>query len=145
MRRSEKGDEMKYLFQGTYLISNDKSLLSIERIKQLLSKTYWANERPLHIIEKTVLNSDCYGLYYEKEQVGFARVISDYATTYYLCDVYIDEGHRGKGLGKELIQYIVNNDKYRGLKGMLVTKDAHGLYRQFGFESVEGVFMRKTK
>jgi GNAT superfamily N-acetyltransferase len=129
---------------GEYRISNDKTLLSVEKIRELLSGSYWANDRPVEIIEKAINNSDCYGVYLEKKQVGFARVVTDYATVYWLCDVIIDEKHRGKELGKKLMESIVESIEYKELRGILATKDAHGLYEQYGFvKAAEGRFMMR--
>lgn len=126
-----------------YKISNNKTLLSLEKIYDLLAQTYWANKRPKAIIEKSIEQSLCYGVYYKDEQIGFARVITDYATTYYICDVIIDEKYRGKGLGKRLVQCIVESEELDGKLGMLLTKDAHGLYEQYGFVKGEGMFRAK--
>jgi hypothetical protein len=79
--------------EGEYIISTEKSLLSIETIFDLLSKSYWASNRNQETIELSIKNSLCYGLYYNNEQVGFARVVTDYATMYWLGDVIIDEAH----------------------------------------------------
>lgn len=129
---------------GEYRISNEKSLLSIEKIKELLSKSYWANDRSAEVIEKAISNSDCYGVYKEKELVGFARVVTDNATVYWLCDVIIDEKHRGKGIGKNLVKRIVESSDYKDIRGILATRDAHGLYEQVGFgKAAEGRFMMR--
>jgi len=130
---------------GKYKISTDKTLLSLEKITDLLSKSYWANNRPMHVIEKSIQNSDCYGVYFENEQVGFARVVTDHATIYWVCDVIIDEKHRGNELGEELIRHIVETDDFISCRGILATKDAHNLYKQFGFQNVdEELYMVKT-
>ncbi len=115
-------------------------------VAALLKTTYWANRRSIEQIEKSMRNSSCYGIYLddEKKLVGFARVISDYATTYYLCDVVIDGAYRGRGLGKALLSYIVSLPEYAGLRGLLLTKDAHKLYEKFGFETVNGRAMIKS-
>ena len=115
-------------------------------VAALLKTTYWANKRSMETIEKSMRNSACYGIYSdgEKKLVGFARVISDYATTYYLCDVIVDEAYRGRGLGKALVSHIVSLPEYAGLRGLLLTKDAHGLYKQYGFETVNGRAMFKS-
>lgn len=126
-----------------YQISEDKSLLSLDKICWLLEKSYWARERTRETIRISIDNSICYGVYYNGEQVGFARVVTDFATMYWLCDLIIDENHRGKGLGKNLVEYIVNSDTLKGKFGLLATKDAHGLYERYGFESTEKRFMRK--
>ncbi len=124
-----------------FVISDDKTMLSLERIKDLLSSSYWAKDRPVEVIVKSIENSVCYGIYYEKYQVGFARVVTDWVTVYYLCDVFIDEKYRGKGLGKKLIEIIVG--EFEGMMGLLGTLDAHGLYEQYGFKkNSERLMMR---
>ncbi len=114
-------------------------------IVRLLHTTYWAEKRPVEQIEKAVRNSSCYGVFDEDSEtlIGFARVISDYATTYYLCDVVIDPAWRGRGLGKALVSHIDTRPEYAGLRGFLITRDAHRLYRQFGYEVVNDRVMVK--
>ena len=129
--------------EGEYKISNDKSLLSIEQICELLSKSYWASKRSREVIEKSIENSICYGVYHNEKQIGYGRVITDYATTYYICDVILDEKHRGKGLGKKLIACMMEFDGVCGGIGMLVTNDAHGLYEQYGFKKEGNRFMSR--
>ena len=133
---------MKWEFEG-YTINTDKSLISVDRVKDFLSDSYWASDRSKELIEKTIMNSFCYGVYHEDELVGFARVVSDYATMFWTCDVYIDKSHRGRGLGKKLIGCITETPEFKNLRGILVTRDAHGLYEQFGFERVESRFMTR--
>ena len=113
-----------------YRIIDGADGMDSAEVAALLKTTYWANKRSLETIEKSMRNSSCYGVYLDEEQklIGFARVISDGATTYYLCDVVIDAAYRGKGLGKALISHIVSRPEYAGLRGLLLTKDAHGLY-----------------
>jgi GNAT superfamily N-acetyltransferase len=83
-------------------------------------------------------NSLCFGLYDQDKQVGIARVVTDYATFAWLCDVFIDEGYRGKGLGKWLVSVILSNPELKGVRRwLLITRDAHGLYRRFGFSEIE--------
>ena len=129
-----------------YRIIDGADGMDSAEVAALLKTTYWANKRSLETIEKSMRNSSCYGVYLDegKKLVGFARVISDDATTYYLCDVVIDAAYRGKGLGKALISHIVSRPEYAGLRGLLLTKDAHGLYEQFGFETVNGRAMIKA-
>lgn len=127
-----------------YHFSKDKSKLQIENIKNLMKQTYWASDRAEEIIVKAIQNSLCYGVFDNfNNQIGFARVITDYATTYYLCDVIIDKKHRGKGLGKSLIEVITNDEALKNLHGQLLTMDAHGLYEQYGFERNTEKFMQK--
>ncbi len=129
----------------TYIISKDRRLLQPDRLQHLIKQTYWASKRPLDTIMKSVENSLCFGIYFEGVQVGFARVITDYSTAYYLCDVIIDEAHRGHGLGKQLIDAVVNDEALVNLSGLLATKDAHGLYEQYGFVKDSEKFMAKRK
>ena len=126
-----------------YKILEGAESMRLNDIVRLLRTTYWAGQRPVEKIEASLRHSACYGIWLEEEQklVGFARVITDYATTYYLCDVIIDEAYRGKGLGKALLSHITA--AYAGLRGLLLTRDAHGLYRQFGFETADGRAMIK--
>ena len=120
--------------------------MNLEDIVRLLRMTYWADKRTLEQIDKSTRNSSCYGIYIEAEEklVGFARVISDYATSYYLCDVVIDNDYRHKGLGTALISYIVQLPQYEGLRGILITKDAHTLYKKFGYEVLNDCVMVKA-
>ena len=126
-----------------YKILEGAQSMRLDDIVRLLRTTYWAGQRSVEKIEASLRHSACYGIWLEDERklVGFARVITDYATTYYLCDVIIDEAYRGKGLGKALLAHITA--KYAGLRGLLLTRDAHGLYRQFGFETADGRAMVK--
>ena len=120
--------------------------MNLEDIVRLLRMTYWADKRTLEQIDKSTRNSSCYGIYIEAEEklVGFARVISDYATSYYLCDVVIDKDYRHRGLGTALISYIVQLPQYEGLRGILITKDAHALYKKFGYEVLNDCVMVKA-
>ena len=119
-----------------YRIVDGSDKMKFEDIVRLLRMTYWAEKRPIEIIEQSIRNSSCYGLYLEEADklVGFARVISDYATAYYLCDVIIDTEYQHKGLGTALISYIDSLPEFSGLRGVLITRDAQALYRKFGFE-----------
>lgn len=120
--------------------------IDTDEVVSLLKTTYWANKRSKEQIRKSMEHSSCYGVYLDDEQklVGFARVISDFATTYYLADVVIDQAYRHQGLGKALVSYIVSLPEYTGLRGLLLTKDAHGLYEKYGFETVDGRAMVKS-
>ncbi|WP_025028017.1 GNAT family N-acetyltransferase [Caldalkalibacillus mannanilyticus] len=126
-----------------FMISTDKSLLDIEAITEFLGKSYWANQRTQETIIKSIENSLCYGVYENGKQVGFARVVTDGVTMYWLCDVYIDERYRGVGIGKKLISTIIHSEELKNLNGILGTLDAHGLYEQYGFIQVQDRFMRR--
>ncbi len=123
-----------------YRIIKGADRISAGEAERLLKETYWANHRSAETIEKSMRNSACFGIWSDDEQklIGFARVISDYATTWYLCDVVIDPAYQHQGLGKELVSYIASSPEFAGLRGLLLTRDAHGLYSRYGFESAEG-------
>ena len=120
-----------------FTINTDKSLLDFDTIYGFISDSYWAKGIPTEVMQKAIDNSMCFGVYEGNKQVGFARIISDYATFAYLADVFIIESHQGLGLSKWLVEAIVNHSELQGLRRMmLATKDAHGLYQQKGFEPV---------
>lgn len=135
--------------QGQFLISTDKSLLSMETICDfLINRSYWAGSRTREQIEKSINNSLCFGVYDSGRQVGFARVVSDYSVMYWLCDVFVDEEYRGKGIGKLLVECVVNHPELKELNGILATKDAQGLYEKYGFAApppAMTTFMGKRK
>jgi GNAT superfamily N-acetyltransferase len=125
---------------GEFLYSTDKTKLNIEYIHYFLSKeSYWAKNIPIELVKTSIEGSLCFGVYHQGKQIGFARVITDYATFGYLADVFIDKNYRGKGLSKELMKFIMEQEVIKKLRRfMLATLDAHSLYAQFGFESQEG-------
>ena len=120
--------------QGNYLISTDPSRLQFSAIYHFLSvDSYWAQGRTLETIRTSIQHSLCFGIYLDGEQVGFARIVTDYATFAWLCDVFIREDQRGHGLGKWLVQTIVAHPELNTIKRMLLaTRDAHELYRRYG-------------
>ena len=126
-----------------FVISDNKELLDLEVIKGFLSRSYWANKRPEERTLRSIENSVCYGVYEGPKQVGYARVITDHATMYYLCDVFIDEDYRGMGIGKKLVESLTTSDEYKDLMGLLGTMDAHELYKQYDFEPATERFMRR--
>jgi len=128
----------KYI--GEFFYSTDKSKLNLDYIHHFLSKeSYWAKNIPINIVKTSIEGSLCFGVYGNDKQVGFARVITDYATFGYLADVFIDKDYRGRGLSKVLMTFIMEQDVVKKLRRfMLATLDAHSLYAQFGFESQEG-------
>lgn len=119
-----------------FLISTDKSKLDIPFIHQWLSqRSYWALGRSLPAVQQSIEHSLCFGVYAGQQQVGFARVVTDYTTCAWLADVFIMETHQGRGLGKWLIETITAQPLLSDLRlFFLGTRDAHGLYRQYGFE-----------
>lgn len=119
-----------------YSISTDKARLEISAIHAYLTRSYWSPGIPRATVENAIAGSLCFGLFTEKaEQVGFARMITDNATFAYLADVYVLEEHRGKGLAKWMMETILAHPSLQGLRRILLaTRDAHGLYAQFGFK-----------
>ena len=126
-----------------YRIVEGAENMALEDVVRLLRTTYWAGDRPAETVERSMRNSACFGLCLPDsgELVGFARVISDLATTFYLCDVVVDPACRGRGLGKALVSHILSHPTLAGLRGFLITRDAHGLYRPYGFEVVNDRIM----
>lgn len=123
--------------QTQYAISTDSSRFDIDLIHRFLTNSYWAEGIPREIVERSIKNSLCFGIFDHDQQVGFARVITDCATFAYLGDVFIIESHRGRELSKQLMQAIMEHPELQGLRRWsLVTRDAHGLYEQFGFTSL---------
>lgn len=118
-----------------YTISTDQTRLDATLIHRYLSQdSYWARGVPLDVLERAIRGSLCFGVYAPERQVGFARVVTDAATFAYLADVFILPDHRGLGLGKQLVAAIMAHPDLQGLRRiMLATRDAHGLYRHFGF------------
>jgi GNAT superfamily N-acetyltransferase len=129
--------------QNEFYISTDKSKLDINIIHDYLcNESYWAKNIPLETVERSIEGSCCFGLYVKEnsilKHVGFARVITDYATFAYLADVFIVESYRGKSLSKWMMQTIMDCPDLQGLRRwLLATKDAHGLYLQFGFSALD--------
>lgn len=118
----------------TYSISTDRNLMDVDLIHDFLFQSYWAKGIPRETVISSMDHSLCFGVFEQKEQLGFARVITDYTTFGYLADVFMVEKARGKGLGRMLIQAILTHPDLAGLRRWtLATRDAHGLYAQFGF------------
>jgi len=120
---------------GEYSISTDPRRLDLDFIHHFLStKSYWAQGRPRETVALSMENSICFGLYApDGRQAGFARVVTDRATFAWVCDVFVDEAHRGKGLGKRLVRAVVTHPELEAVKWLVLgTRDAHGLYRRYG-------------
>lgn len=127
-----------------FIISNDKTKLQIDVICQFLWRTHWAGNRPRHTIIKSIENSLCYGIYKANQQIGLARIVTDYCTFAYLCDVFVDEEFRGRGLSTWMMSCIMKNPDLSSLRRfVLATKDAHGLYDKFGFKTLSSEEQRR--
>lgn len=120
--------------RDSLLISTDRGLLDIDTICDFLARSYWASRRPRGRVEIALRNSLVFGVYDGKRQVGLARVVTDRSTFAWLCDVFLDEAYRGKGIGKWLMETILAHPDLQGLKRILLaTDDAQGLYARYGF------------
>ena len=116
-------------------ISTDSSRLDIEVIHGFLRASYWAEGRSRSVVERSIRHSLCFGVYHADRQVGFARVVSDRAVFAYLMDVFVIPEFRGQGISKALMRAVLGHPELQGLRLFLLgTKDAHGLYVQFGFQ-----------
>ncbi|MEM8860731.1 MAG: GNAT family N-acetyltransferase [Chloroflexota bacterium] len=136
--------------KDNYLLSTDRTKIDVQKMRDFIAETYWSEGIPLDVMQKAIDNSLTFGMYHPADGlIGGARVITDFATYHYLADVFIAETHRGKGLGKWLMETIMAHpdlQEYRSFN--LRTGDAHGLYKQFGFETVEDpstfmIYMKK--
>jgi GNAT superfamily N-acetyltransferase len=121
--------------RGEFLVSTDPRRLDLHVVHDFLTNCYWAKGIPLEVVERSVKHALCFGIYDGSgAQVGFARVVSDFSTVAYLGDVFVLESHRGHGLGKWMMECIMQHPALEGMRRwILVTRDAHGLYQQFGF------------
>lgn len=124
--------------RGEFLISTDRARLDLNVIYNFLTNCYWAKGIPRDVVARSIEHSLCFGIYDGGgAQAGFARVVSDYATVAYLGDVFVLESYRGRGLSKWLMECIVQHPALQDLRRwILLTRDAHGLYSQFGFTPV---------
>jgi N-acetylglutamate synthase-like GNAT family acetyltransferase len=125
--------------KGSLFITTEKDKMDIEYIHHFLATdSYWAENIPIEIVKKSIDGSLCFGVFEDEKQIGFARVVTDNATFGYLADVFIDEMYRGCGLSKWLMETIMSHPELQGFRTwMLGTKDAQGLYAQFGFKQLD--------
>ena len=130
------------IFYHDYLITDNKKLISPQMVKNLLDGSYWAPDRSIELIERSISNSICVSAFYDEELIAFSRVVTDQAFFAWIADVIVIPPHRGKGLGKELIQFIQDHPDIPASLQLLRTKDAHGLYEKYGFVR-NGDFMAK--
>ena len=120
---------------GEFLVSSDHSRLDLDMIHAFLTNCHWAKGITRDVVARSIEHSLCFGVYDGSgAQVGFARVVSDVATVAYLCDVFVLESHRGRGLSKWLMECVMSHPALQNLRRwILLTRDAHGLYAHFGF------------
>ena len=121
-----------------FTVSTDPARLDLDAVHAFLTTAYWCEGIPRETLARALSHSLCFGLYAGPRQTGLARVISDFTTYAYLCDVYVLEEHRGRGLSKQMMEYVMNHPDLQGLRRFqLVTRDAHELYRPFGFTEIQ--------
>lgn len=133
------------VYYQDYCIYVGRGYIKLDEVVELLRQTYWADKRSKELILISMNHSRCYGVRDKNfKLIGFARVITDYATTYYVCDVIIDKNLQHKGIGKELMRFITEDKDLNGLNGMLVTENAHRFYEKFGFVRAGVRFMQKV-
>ncbi len=127
------------IHKGDFTISTDKEKLDIDVIHRFLStEAYWSKHIPREVMERSIENALCFGVYEGETLAGFAKVITDYATIAYLGDVFILPEYRGKGLSKWLMETIMEHPDLQGLRRwILLTGDAHELYKKFGWKAIE--------
>lgn len=116
-----------------YTFTDDKKIIDTRAVYNLLHSTYWAKNRPLSAVKKSIKNSICFSVFLEKKQIGFIRAISDEATYTAILDLVIHKNYRGRGLGKKLVEFALKSQKIRTTKKILWTKDAEKLYKKYGF------------
>ena len=122
------------IIKDVYMITDDKTKIDLNSVHSLLKQSHWAKDRPIEIISKSIHNSLCFSVYYNDVQIGFARVVSDYAVYSLVLDVIIDEKHRGKGLGKRMIDFIKSHPSIKNTNLVIWTKYADKLYTKCGFK-----------
>jgi GNAT superfamily N-acetyltransferase len=119
---------------GDYLLSTDRARLDLDWLHEALSTAYWATGIPRDVMERSIEHSAPFGLYLGERQVGFTRAVTDSATFGFITDVYVDPEHRGKGLAKFMVERVLRYPAFQSFRRWcLLTRDAHGLYRQLGF------------
>jgi GNAT superfamily N-acetyltransferase len=123
---------------GSYSLTADRRRIDVDAVHAFLTRCFWAGGISKELVAKSIEHSLCFGVFDGQAQIAFARVVTDYSTYAYLCDVYLLEAYRGRGLGKWMMEFVMDHPGLQGLRRFqLVTRDAHGLYSRFGFKLVE--------
>ncbi|KXF83324.1 GNAT family N-acetyltransferase [Enterovibrio coralii] len=130
--------------KDNYRISDDREDVQFDKVESLLRSSYWASERSVETIKVSISNSVCFSLFADKTQIGFARVVTDFASVAYIADLIIQEDYRSQGLGKWLIETIVSDPRWEAKFKFLVTDDAHGLYEKYGFSGSSKLMSTKV-
>ena len=124
--------------KGSFCITTEREKVDLKTVRRLLNATYWAKERKIDTIQKSIQHSLCFSLYEEDRQIGFLRVVTDYSVYAYLCDFVIEEAYRNRGLGQWMMQCALSEPQLQGLKRWsLITSTAQAFYRKFGFHEIK--------
>lgn len=134
----EKARPREWRFKD-YLLTDDPIRLDVDAVCSLLHATYWANDRPREVIEKGLRHSVCLSLFHQGKQVGLSRAVTDHATFTWVCDVIVHADHRGHGLGKWMVERLLEHPDLQTISHHLCTQDAHQLYERFGFKRIEAM------
>lgn len=126
------------VIEDEYIFTDNSTQIKLDEVSNLFKQSYWGKNQPIEITKKIIETSLCFSIYHNNIQVGFARVISDYAVYSLILDVIIHEKYRGNGLGKKLIEFINNNPSIKNTTKVLWTKDAENLYSKCGFKEENG-------
>lgn len=138
MRNCTQSESLIEHRRGEFLLSTDPARLDVDFVYGFLTQSYWAKGISRELVERSIENSLCLAVYTQGKQVAFARVISDFATYAYIGDVFVIEAYRGNGLGKWMMECMRQHPRLQNLRRWtLLTRDAHGLYKQFGFTSLQ--------
>ncbi|WP_226610943.1 GNAT family N-acetyltransferase [Marinobacter nauticus] len=127
-----------------YLITNDRSKVQLEVVHRLLAVTYWGDRRPREIVDRMVAGSICFSLYHGSKQIGFGRAVTDSTTFTWVADIVVEPEFRGAGLGKWIVECLLEHPAIKGTQLVLQTRDAQGLYEQFGFSENSALMSTKV-
>ena len=121
---------------GSYSLTAERGRIDVAAVHAFLTRCFWARGISKELVARSIEHSLCFGVFHLDKQVAFARAVTDYSTYAYLCDVYVLEAHRGNGVGKWMMEFVMSHPELQGLRRFqLVTRDAHGLYTRFGFKA----------
>ena len=127
-----------------YLITDDRSKVQLEVVQRLLAATYWGDRRPREIVDRMVAGSICFSLYHGSKQIGFGRAVTDSTTFTWVADIVVEPEFRGAGLGKWIVECLLEHPAIKGTQLVLQTRDAQGLYEQFGFSENSALMSTKV-
>jgi len=127
-----------------YLITDDRSKVQLEVVHRLLAATYWGDRRPREIVDRMVAGSICFSLYHGSKQIGFGRAVTDSTTFTWVADIVVEPEFRGAGLGKWIMECLLEHPAIKGTQLVLQTRDAQGLYEQFGFSENSALMSTKV-